>query len=227
MRKIYIILFFMLLVFSLKAQYNYSKFNYYNVGIKLGPDFYSYKMDENKNGTFDQLFNYSIGVAGGYYYSWIFEFHASINYSDRRFAIDWHYPGIPVGPNDPQVLIRSEYHMKYINIPMEARVNALYLNWMKLNFGVGIMPDFRFKPQEIQYYNDGTTIDSKQYWQAKDFTRVLIAFPLTMNIKFYIDRHISIEASAAYYFYVNRMQTDFQSNAANAVATRVAVFYEW
>ena len=187
------------------SQYNYNKFNYYTVGAKLGPDFYFYDMDENKNGTFDNTINYSIGVSGGYYFSWLFEFHGAVYYSNRNFGIDWSYPGIPVGPDDPKVLTRSEYKMSYINFPLEARFNLLYLNWMKLNVGTGIMPDFRFKPRETQYYNDGDIVESEQYWQTKDFTRVLFAIPVSLNFKFYYDRHISIEASCSYYQYINRM----------------------
>ncbi len=227
MKRITFVLFFVVLMLGVKAQYNYSKFNYYAVGVKLGGDIYNYKMDPAKNGSFDRMFNYTVGVSGAYYYSWIFEFHGSVNYSDRRFAIDWEYPLNSVEPGDLRTLIRSEYRMKYINIPLEARVNALYLGWMKLNFGVGIMPDFRFKPNETQYYNDGDIIESEQYWRAKKFTRLLIAFPITGNIKFYLDRHFTIEFSAAYYIYANRMQKEFLSKPANAIIPRVAMYYEW
>ena len=227
MRKIYL---FFFLVFSASiafSQYNYNKYNYYSVGVKLGPDFYSYKMDDNKNGDFDPVFNYSIGVAGEYYFSWLIEFHGSVNYSSRNFAIDWYYPNIPVGPDDPEVLIRTEHSMSYINIPLEARFNVLYLNWLKVNIGAGFMTDWRFKPGETQYYNNGKIIDSEQYWQTKDFTRVLVSFPVSLNLKFYIDRHSCVEVSTAYYFYVNRMQSDYLSKPANAITPRVAFYYEW
>ncbi len=227
MKRICFVLFFIVFTLSLKAQYNYSKFNYYAVGVKLGSDIYNYKMDDNKYGEFDRMFNYTVGVAGAYYYSWIFEFHGSINYSDRRFAIDWQYPYNSVGSLDPKTLTRTEYRMKYINIPVEARINALYLGWVKLNFGVGIMPDFRFKPKETQYYNDGEILESEQYWRAKKFTRVLIAFPLSANAKFYLDRHYTIELSTSYYLYVNKMQKEFLSTPANAIIPKLAIYYEW
>ena len=227
MKKIFLLLIILFSVSSAFSQYNYNKFNYYTVGLKLGPDFYFYNMDENKNGTFDNNFDYSIGVSGGYYFSWLIEFHGAAYYSNRNFAIDWHYPGIPVGPNDPKVLTRSEYRISYLNFPLEARFNVLYLNWMKLNVGTGIMPDFRFKPRETQYYNNGDIVDSDQYWQTKDFTRLLIAIPFSLNFKFYFERHISMEVSGSYYLYLNRMQEDFLTKPGSAVATRLAVYYEW
>ncbi|OYT10670.1 MAG: hypothetical protein B6I18_07910 [Bacteroidetes bacterium 4572_112] len=219
-----------ILLFTLNisySQYTNNSYNYYSVGIKMGPDYYKYTMNEDKDISIDMKTNYSAGISGAYYISWLFELHASVYYSNRDFAIDWHYPNIGVGPNDPEVLIRTEYTMQYISIPMEARINALYLNWMKLSFGTGLLTDWRFKPQETQYYNNGKIIVSEQYWQTKDFTRVLLAVPLSANMKVYLGQHLSIEASAAYYFYLNRMQTDYFSKPANAFVPRLAFFYEW
>lgn len=226
MKRITVILVFSFIVIASYGQYNYNKYNYYSVGVKLGPDFYSYTIDDGKNADIVPEFNFSLGVSGAYYVTWNFEVHAAIYYSRRKFAIDWNYPGISIGL-DPKVRVRSDHYMNYINIPIEARINALYLSWMKLNFGVGIMPDFRFKPREKTTYNTGDIVDSDQYWGSKHFTRILIAFPLSMNLKFYLSRHITIEASAYYYLYVNRMHKKYLTKPGNAIAPRLGVFYEW
>jgi hypothetical protein len=221
MRRILFLFGFVLFVFSLKAQYNYNKYNYYSVGIKTGPDFYDYSIDKNKLAEVSPNINFSVGVSGAYYVTWFFEVHGSINYSSRNLTLDWLFP-----PN-PDALAVSEYKLHYINIPLEARINALYLNFMKLNFGLGLMPDFRFRPKEFLTYQDGHTEESIKYWGSKNFRSVLIAVPMSMNMKFYLDRHYTIELSGSYYMYLNKMHKDYLDKAGTALALRLGFFYEW
>ena len=221
MKKIVLIFGFVFSVFALMAQYNYNKYNYYSVGISMGPDFYMYDFDKKMNVKEDPQFNFSVGVHGAYYVTWVFEVHASINYSTRNLSLIWDYP------SSPDALAESYYKMSYINIPIEARVNALYFSWMKLNFGFGLMPDFRFRPKEFLTYQDGTTSESVKFWNTKNFRSFLVAAPVSMNFKFYLGRHYTIELSGSYYLYLNKMHKDYLNKPTTALATRIGMAYEW
>ncbi len=221
MNKIIIIVGFLLSFISLKAQYHYSKFNYYSLGLSVGPDLYSYSFDEAKSITNDKKFNYTIGVSGAYYATWIFEIHASINYSSRNMTLLWDFPA------DSNALAKSEYKLSYLNIPIELRANILYLNWMKFNLGIGIMPDFRFRPQETLTFQDGESRVSVKFWGSKNFAPFLFAFPFSANFRFYINRHITVGIGASYYLYVNKMHTDYLSSPANALVIRSGFYYDW
>lgn len=187
----------------------------------MGPDFYMYNFDESKKVTYSPQTNFSIGAHGAYYVSWVFEVHASINYSSRNLTLLWDFP------SSPDALAESYYKMNYINIPIEARINALYFNWLKLNFGIGLMPDFRFRPKEYLTYQDGSTSESLKFWNTKNFRSVLIAVPLSANFKFYLGRHYTLEFSGSYYMYLNKMHKDYLKQPGQAVATRVVLSYEW
>ena len=221
MNRIFIIVVFVFSFMSMKGQYHYSKFNYYSLGLSFGPDMYSYSFDAAKNITNDDKFNYTIGLSGAYFATWIFEVHASLNYSSRNMTLLWDYP------EDPNAIAKSEYKLNYLNIPIELRVNALYLNWMKLNLGVGIMPDFRFKPKEILTYQDGNTQESIKFWGTKNFAPFLFAFPFSANLRFYLNRHYTIGFGASYYLYVNKMHTNYLTSPANAVTIRAGLYYDW
>ncbi len=218
------VLLFLLLFFAsglLKAQFNYNKYNYYSLGVHLGPDFYNYSFDKAKKLTESPQFNYSFGVSGAYYYNWLIEFHGSVNFSSRNLSLNWSFP------DSSDALKNSYYVLRYINIPLEITVNALYLDWMKLNFGVGVMPDFRIRPREFLTYNNGQVSESVKYWNSKKFTSVLVAFPLSMNLKFYINRHYTIQLSAVYLIYANEMHREYMTKSATAINSRLGVYYEW
>lgn len=221
MKRIIFILFFIAVGYAVFAQANYNKYNYYSVGIKLGPDFYNYDLDQSKLMSLEPSTNFSFGVTGAYYVSWVFEVHGNINFSSRNLTLLWDFP------EAPDALAKSEYKLNYINIPLEARVNALYFNWMKLNFGMGLMPEFRFRPREFLTYQDGSSAESFKFWGTKNFKSFLFAIPLSMNMKFYLDRHLTIEFNASYYLYLNKMHTDYLDKPANALATRIGISYEW
>ncbi len=204
-----------------KGQYNYNKYNYYALGFHLGQDIYNYNFDEAKKMTEDQQFNYSFGITGGYYYNWLIEFHGAINFSSRNLLLNWDYP------SSPDALKSSFYKLRYINLPFEARFNVLYLQWMKLNVGAGLMFDFRFRPKEFLTYQDGSEVESIKYWNTKKFSRVLVAFPLSLNWKIYINRNYTIQLSGSYYLYANRMHKEYLAKPATAYITRLGVFYEW
>lgn len=221
MKSLFVIIVLIAFGLTAKSQYNYNKYNYYVLGLQLGNDVYKYNFDDSKRMVEDPEFNYSFGISGGYYYNWIVEFHGSLNFSSRNLALNWNYP------SSPDALQRSYYKLRYINIPLEARINALYLQWMKLNFGAGVMLDFRFIPKEFLTYQDGSEVESIKYWSTKKFTKVLVALPLSLNWKFYINRHYTMQLSGYYYLYANRMHKDYLLSPATAFAARLGFYYEW
>ena len=221
MKKLFIVIVFIVSFASVQGQYNYSKFNYYSLGLRLGPDMFSYDLDEVKNITKDDNFNFTIGVEGAYFITWLFELHASINWSSRNMTLLWNYP------TDPDALAKSEYKLNYLNVPIEIRFNALYLNWMKLNIGAGIMPDFRFRPKEFLTYQDGRVDESIKFWSTKNFTSVLFAFPLSVNATIYINRHYNIALGVGYNVYVNKIHKDYLVSPANSLIIRAGMSYDW
>jgi len=221
MKYLYFILLFVFFGNIAKGQYNYNKYNYYVLGVHFGNDIYQYNFDESKKMIEKPQFNYSFGISGAYYYSYLIEFHGSLNFSSRNLKLNWNYP------TSPDALSTSFYKLRYINIPLEARINALYLQWMKLNVGAGIMFDFRLIPKEFLTYQDGSEKESIKYWRSKKFTKVLVAMPLSLNWKIYINRHYTVQLSGYYYLYVNRMHREYLSSPAKATAARLGVYYEW
>jgi hypothetical protein len=221
MKGVVVLLWFCFVALNLNAQYNYNKFNYYSLGIKAGPDFYTHTLDPNKKMTIDPTFNMSVGISGAYYVVWYFEVHGSIQYSSRNISF------IHTLSTNPDALFLSEYKISYLNIPLEGRFNVLYNNIVKLNLGIGLMPDFRFRPKEFLTYNDGQRIESIKYWSSKNYTKVLFAFPASAHAKFYLDRHYTLEVGGTYYFYMNRMHKEFFTQPSNGLAIRLGVFYEW
>lgn len=222
MRNLTLLFVFVLFSIIAKGQYNYNKYNYYALGIHLGNDIYNYDFDASKKMVEDPQFNYTFGISGGYYYNYLFEFHGSLNFSSRNLLLNWDYP------SSPDALQSSYYKLRYINIPVEARFNILYLQWMKLNAGAGLMFDFRIAPKEILTYQDGSEIESIKYWNTKKhWTKVLIAMPLSLNWKIYINRHYTFQLSGYYYLYANKMHKEYLNSPATALATRLGVYYEW
>jgi len=220
----FIILFFLLFVgLQSNAQYNYGSYNYYTLGVKGGYDIYDYSFDESQQMAFLVQPNFNFGISGGLYLSYLLELHADFRYSIRNFDLKWDYPQDPTG----QVPALSEYQMSYISVPIQLRINAIYAKWVKLNFGVGIMPDFRLRPQETVTYQNGSTNESNKSYLTKNFTGVLVAVPLSANLKINFSRHVAIELSANYYYYLNKMHKDYMTKNGAGYGFNAGVFYDW
>jgi|GEM_PF-2506318 hypothetical protein len=220
-RLLIVFLLMMVGIGTISAQYHRKKFNYYTIGVKLGPDFINYKIDPNKNFSDIPKLNFSVGVSGGYYYYWLLEFHGALLYSSRNWYLDWTLS------ENPEAIDETKYVLQYISLPLEARYNVLYLNEWKVSVGTGIFFDFRLKPKEYKFYNDGSFQESVKYWNSKNFTKILVGLPLTLNIKFYLDRHNTIELGGAYNLYFNRMHKDYLLKPGSSYTARLAFYYEW
>jgi hypothetical protein len=221
--KVIFLFLFSLLSTGAYAQYNYGAFNYYTLGVKAGYDIYSYSFDETQQMTYEVQPNFNFGVSGGLYLSYLLELHADFRYSIRNFNLKWDFPQDPTG----QVPALSEYKMSYISVPVQLRLNAIYLKWVKLNIGVGLMPDFRLRPQETVTYQNGSTSESNKTYLTKNFAPVLIAVPMSANLKINFSRHIAIEFSGNYYYYLNKMHTDFMTANGTAIGFNAGFFYDW
>ena len=222
--KIIILIFvFSISVFKAGAQYYYASYNYYTVGFKGGYDVYSYDFDPGQNVSYEAQPNFSLGVTGAYYATFLIELHADLAYSTRNFNVRWHLPDDPEG----MVPALSEYKLAYIRVPLQARINAIYLNWVKLNLGAGIMPEFRLRPQEKVTYQNGSTSESQDAWLTKNFTSVLVAVPFSANLKINFSRHVAMELSAYYYLYLNEMHKEFMLKPGSAYGFYAGMFYEW
>lgn len=218
-----LILFFLIISTTASAQYYYASYNYYTLGVKGGYDMYNYSFDKTQQISYEMMPNFSFGVSGGLYLSYLFELHADLRYSIRNFNIRWDYPQDPTG----LVPARSEYKLSYVQIPIQGRINALYFNWFKMNIGIGIMPEIRLRPSETVTYQNGTTNESEDAWLTKNFTSVLVAVPISANFKFNLSRHVAIEASANYYYYLNKMHSDYLTKPGYAFGFYAGVFYDW
>ena len=222
-KSIVFIFFFMIAAFASNAQYNYGSFNYYTLGAKGGYDVYNYTFDEVQQMSYDIQPNFNFGISGGLYLSYLLELHADFRYSIRNFNLKWDYPIDPTG----QVPAYSEYKMSYISVPVQLRFNAIYARWVKLNIGVGLMPDFRLRPQETVTYQNGSTNESNKTYLTKNFTSVLVAVPMSANLKINFSRHTAIEFSANYYYYLNKMHKDYMTKNGTAFGFNVGFFYDW
>lgn len=218
-----LLLFFLIVSSAASAQYYYASYNYYTIGVKGGYDVYNYSLDKSEQISYEMQPNFSVGASGGLYLSYLFELHADLRYSMRNFNIRWDFPQDPTG----QVPARSEYKLSYIQLPIQARINALYFNWFKMNIGVGIMPEVRLRPGETVTYQNGTTSKSEDSYLTKNFSTVLVAIPISANFKFNLSRHVAIEVSANYYYYLNEMHTDYMTKPGTAFGIYTGVYYDW
>ena len=205
------------------AQYNYGAYNYYTLGFKAGYDIASYSFDEAQQMTYIQQPNLNFGVSGGYYISYLLELHADFRYSIRNFDLEWNYPADPTG----QVPALSEYKISYISVPVQLRLNALYLRWVKLNIGAGLMPDFRLRPSETVTYQNGNVSESNKSWLTKGFSGVMVSVPLSAHLKINLSRHFAIEASATYYYYLTKMHQDYMTKPGTTIGFNAGFFYDW
>ncbi len=218
-----LILFFLIISINVSAQYHYASYNYYTLGVKGGYDIYNYSFDNSQHISYEMRPNFSFGVSGGLYLSYLFELHADLRYSIRNFNILWDYPHDPSG----MIPALSEYQLSYIQVPIQARINALYFNWVKLNIGVGLMPEFRLRPGETITYQNGSTSESQKTWLTKNFSSVLLAVPISANLKFNLSRHVAIEISANYYYYFNKMHTEYMTKPGSAFGFYTGMYYDW
>lgn len=222
-KNVVILFIFMVLAMGSFAQYNYGSYNYYTLGVKAGYDVYNYSFDETQQMTYDMQPNFNFGVSGGLYLSYLLELHADFRYSIRNFNLKWDFPQDPTG----QVPQYSEYKMSYISVPMQLRFNALYMKWVKLNVGIGLMPDFRLRPQETVTYQNGNINESNQTHLTKNFSSVLVAVPMSVNLKINFSRHMAIEFSGNYYYYLNKMHKDYMTKNGTGFGLNAGFFYDW
>jgi hypothetical protein len=218
-----LLLIFVVSGLSVSAQYYYASYNYYTIGLKGGYDNYTYTFDENQSINYEAQPNFSIGVTGGYYISWLFEAHADLRYSTRNFNIRWSYPLDPQGA----VPALSEYQLAYIQVPIQGRINAVYTNWVKLSLGTGLLTEFRLRPQERVTYQNGSISESQKSWLTKDFTAVLVGIPFSANLKINLSRHVALEFSGYYYLYLNKMHQVYMTKPGSSLGFYGGVFYEW
>jgi len=220
----FIVIFFILFYgLQSNAQYNYGAYNYYTLGVKGGYDVYDYSFDESRQMYHIVQPNFNFGISGGYYLTYLLELHADFRYSIRNFDLRWDFPEDPLG----EVPAFSEYKLSYISVPIQLRINAIYARWVKVNVGAGLMPDFRLRPYETVIYQNGNTNVSKHSYLTNNFTGVLVAIPLSVNLKINFSRHIAIEFSANYYYYLNKMHKDFMTKAGKAYGFNAGFFYDW
>ena len=209
---------------NLVAQYNYGAFNYYTAGVKMGYEFYSYKMDASRHVAHKILPNYSFGVSGGWYYKYWLELHGDILFAKRDFTVEWLYP------EDSQGFVpaSSDYKLAFISVPLQARANFIYTRYFKMNIGVGIMPEFRVRPpREIVTYQNGLIQESFDSFLAKDFRKLLFGFPLSLHSKINFNRHYSTEISFNYMWYVVRMNKVLMDGPGTGYYFNLAFYYDW
>ncbi|MBN2745782.1 MAG: hypothetical protein JXR34_03575 [Bacteroidales bacterium] len=226
-RNLIVTLSFLTLVFTFKpasGQYNYGVYNYYTAGLKMGYEMYSYKMDPSRNVKHEILPNYSFGITGGWYYRYWLEFHADILFTKRDLRVKWLYPADPFGT----VPLYSDYKLAFITIPIQARANIIYTRNYKLNFGVGILPEFRFRPpREIVTYQNGVEAESFDSFLVKDFRRLLFGFPISLHNKINFNRHYSTEISFNYMWYVTKMNKVLMDGPGVGYYFNLAFYYDW
>jgi hypothetical protein len=211
--------------FCAKAQYNYGVYNYYTLGVKMGYDVYSYKMDPERHVEHKVLPNYSFGVSGGWYYRYWLELHGDILYANRDFTVNWLYP---LDPSSLRVPASSDYKLAFISIPLQARANFIYTRQFKMNFGVGIMPEFRVRPpREIVRYQNGYTEESFDSFLTGDFRRFLFGVPISLHTKINFDRHYSMEISMNYMWYLMRMNKVLMNGSGVGYYFNLAFYYDW
>jgi hypothetical protein len=221
---IFVLIFSILLSTKSFAQYNYGVYNYYTAGLKGGYDIYSYKMDPTRFVEHQVMPNYSVGISGGWYYRYWIEFHMDILLANRDFTVKWLYP------EDPGSLVSaySDYKVTFLSFPMQARANFVYTRHFKMNFGAGIMPEFRTKqPREIVTYQNGEVRESFDSFLVKDFRKALFGFPFTLNGKINFNRHYSTELSASYIWYVVKMNKVLMDKPGVGYYFNLAFYYDW
>jgi hypothetical protein len=208
---------------SAYSQHGYAHFNYYSVGGKLGYDYYNLTLDKYLNGTVNSQSSFNISASGAYYATWLFEFHGDVRFSYRSLNFNW------TNPKDPEGLAiqSSSYGIGYFSIPFEARINAVYSNAVKLNFGIGLMPELRLRPHEEVVYQNGSTIVSEDIWQTKGFRVLALGAPLTAELKFYLSKHYTISTSLTYIQYLTNLHKYYFSSKPSALEFRAGFFYEW
>lgn len=190
----------------------------------MGYDIYSYKMDPDRYVAHEVLPNYSLGVSGGWYYRYWLEFHMDIMYANRDFTVKWLYPEDPSG----FVASSSKYKVAFISFPMQARANFLYTRYVKMNFGFGIMPEFRIRqPREIVTYQNGKVLESFDSYLVKDFRKALLGFPASLHTKFNFNRHYSSEISASYILYIVKMNKVLMNGPGKGYYFNIAFYYDW
>jgi len=219
----FLLLFGILISNQIKSQYNYRVFNYFTAGVKGGYEIYHYNMDPKRSVEHVVLPNYSFGLTGGYYLRYFIEFHIDLLYANRDFTVKWLYPNDPIG----DVPAQSTYKVNYLSFPMQARFNFVYTNWVKMNVGVGIMPEIRLKPHEIVTFQNGKIAESFDDFLTKDFRRGLFAFPLSLHSKFSFNRHYSTEISANYFYYVVKMNKILMKSPGYGYSFFLSFYYDW
>lgn len=224
MRKLTLIIIIAMASFYSFGQYNYGRFNYYTAGASFSYDMYNYEFNSSQNVTHKQVMNYTINTSFGYYFTYLIEFHGGLQFSQRNLIMDWHYP---VDSSDLFVPDETLYKLKYISIPLDARINALYGRYVKLSASVGIQPEFRLRPREIVTYQNDYTAENFLTYTTKDFRKAQFAFPLGLHLKVNFNRNFTAEISGRYLFYMNKINKVYSAKNHQALNLSVGFFYDW
>ena len=146
-----------------------------------------------------------------------------MKYAQRDLSVKWLYPADP----DGRVPDKSLYKIGYLSFPMQVRANFLYQKYVKMNAGLGIMPEFRLRPREIVTYQNGQVRESFDDYLNTDFRRALLAFPMSIQARFNFNRHYNVELSVNYLYYVVRMNKYLMDKPGYGFGVYLGFYYDW
>lgn len=223
MRKFIIIAFLLCSTSLLMAQANYGRYNYYTAGVRFTYDMFNYNELSKVNANVIAQNNFSYGITAGYFVSYILEIHGGLRYAHRDVNVSWLLPTFA----DPNTIKKSAYRLRYVSVPIEVRLNVATTKHFKMNIGVGLMPEFRRRPQETVTYVSNRVEITEDIHTTKEFKKVLLAAPLNIYWKFNIDRHYAIEIAGGVNYYINNFMPNYLDKHTFSYTGSIGFMYDF
>ena len=223
MQRLLLIITLLVCAVYLYAQPRYGKYNYYSAGARFTYDMYNYSELSGRNVDIRVRPAFSLGASAGYYASYLIELHGGYRVSWHKVDMDWILPDNP----HSNAVDYSKYNLTYISVPLQARINVIYLRQFKLNIGAGLMPEYRIRQSETVTYANGLEFDTEDIHTTKEFRKWLVATPLSMHMKFNLNRHFAIELGGYFNYYLNRMIPNYMNKNGYTYSVSLGFYWDW